>query len=108
MFVKKVLYKLYLKLIFFSLVFFLSTSNLVISAVLTEEEIKYIESQTKDIEKKDKYIQYEDIKEKKPKINPFNFFGTSKKTKKKKKIKKKIIQKNEIAPEKLEIGVLLP
>ena len=59
MFVKKVLYKLYLKLIFFSLVFFLSTSNLVISAVLTEEEIKYIESQTKDTEKKDKYIQYE-------------------------------------------------
>ena len=73
-----------------SLVFFLSTSNLVISAVLTEEEIKYIESQTKDIEKKDKYIQYEDIKEKKPKINPFNFFGTSKKTKKRKKLKKKL------------------
>ena len=42
MFVKKVLYKLYLKLIFFSLVFFLSTSNLVISAVLTEEEIKAV------------------------------------------------------------------
>ena len=56
MFVKKVLYKLYLKLIFFSLVFFLSTSNLVISAVLTEEEIKYIESQSKDSKKKEKYI----------------------------------------------------
>ena len=83
MFVKKVLYKLYLKLIFFSLVFFLSTSNLVISAVLTEEEIKYIESQTKDTEKKDKYIQYEDIKEKKPKTNPFNFFGLSKKKREK-------------------------
>ena len=54
MFVKKVLYKLYLKLIFFSLVFFLSTSNLVISAVLTEEEIKYIESQSKDSKKKRK------------------------------------------------------
>ena len=75
MFVKKVLYKLYLKLIFFSLVFFLSTTNLVISAVLTEEEIKYIESQSKDSKKKEKYIQYEDIKEKKPKINHFNFFG---------------------------------
>ena len=108
MFVKKVLYKLYLKLIFFSLVFFLSTSNLVISAVLTEEEIKYIESQTKDTEKKDKYIQYEDIKEKKPKINPFNFFGTSKKTKKKKEVKKKTFLKNEIVSEKLKIGVLLP
>ena len=58
MFVKKVLYKLYLKLIFFSLVFFLSTSNLAISAVLTEEEIKYIESQSKDSKKKEKYIEY--------------------------------------------------
>ena len=91
MFVKKVLYKLYLKLIFFSLVFFLSTTNLVISAVLTEEEIKYIESQSKDLKKKDKYIQYEDIKEKKPKANPFNFFGTKKKLKKRKKLKKKLL-----------------
>ena len=108
MFVKKIFYKLYLKLIFFSLVFFLSTSNLAISAVLTEEEIKYIESQTKNSQKEDKYIQYEDIKEKKPKINPFNFFGIKKKTKKKKKIEKKTVTKNEIVSDKLKIGVLLP
>ena len=107
MFVKKVLYKLYLKLIFFSLVFFLSTTNLVISAVLTEEEIKYIESQSKNLEKEDKYIQYEDIKEKKSKPNPFNFFGITKK-KKKKKIEKKTVLENKTAPDKLKIGVLLP
>ena len=106
MFVKKVLYKLYLKLIFFSLVFFLSTTNLVISAVLTEEEIKYIESQSKNLEKDDKYIQYEDIKEKKSKPNPFNFFGITKK--KKKKIEKKTVLENKTAPDKLKIGVLLP
>ena len=64
MFVKKVFYKLYLKLIFFSLVFFLSITNLAISDVLTEEEIKYIESQTKnsDKKKKEEYIEYKDIK----------------------------------------------
>ena len=52
MFVKKIFYKLYLKLIFFSLIFFLSICNLAISEVLTEEEIKYIESQTKDSKNK--------------------------------------------------------
>ena len=84
MIVKKTSYKLYFKLIYFSLVIFLSISNLAISAVLTEEEIKYIESQSEDLNKDDKYIRYEDIKENKPKKNPFIFFGTSKKTKKKK------------------------
>ena len=44
-------YKLYFKLIYFSLVIFLSISNLAISAVLTEEEIKYIESQSEDLKK---------------------------------------------------------
>ena len=71
MFVKKVLYKLYLKLIFFSLVFFLSTSNLVISAVLTEEEIKYIESQNENPDDEESYIKYEDIEKKKKKIRSF-------------------------------------
>jgi ABC-type branched-subunit amino acid transport system substrate-binding protein len=108
MFVKKVLYKLYLKLIFFSLVFFLSTSNLAISDVLTEEEIKYIESQSKNSEKGDKYIEYEDIIEKKPKTNPFNFFGITKKNKKKKVIEKKTVLTNKITSSKLKIGVLLP
>ena len=84
MIVKKTSYKLYFKLIYFSLVIFLSISNLAISAVLTEEEIKYIESQSEDLNKDDKYIRYEDIKENKPKKNPFIFFGTAKKTKKKK------------------------
>ena len=40
MIAKKTFYKLYFKLICFSLVIFLSISNLGMSAVLTEEEIK--------------------------------------------------------------------
>ena len=108
MIVKKTSYQLYFKLIYFSLVIFLSISNLAISAVLTEEEIKYIESQSKDLNKDDKYIRYEDIKENKPKKNPFNFFGKSKKTKKKKIEKKPPVFTNNKEPDKLKIGVLLP
>ena len=67
MIVKKTSYKLYFKLIYFSLVIFLSISNLAISAVLTEEEIRYIESQTNDSDDDNEYIKYEDIKEKKQK-----------------------------------------
>ena len=108
MIVKKTSYKLYFKLIYFSLVIFLSISNLAISAVLTEEEIKYIESQSEDLNKDDKYIRYEDIKKEKPKKNPFIFFGTSKKTKKKKIEKKLPVFTNNKEPDKLKIGVLLP
>ena len=94
MFLKKVFYKLYLKLIFFSLIFFLSTGNLALSAVLTEEEIRYIESQSKDSEKKeDEYIKYKDIKEKKEKKTPFNPFGISKKNKKKQIKKEPFVEK---------------
>ena len=108
MFLKKVFYKLYLKLIFFSLIFFLSTGNLALSAVLTEEEIRYIESQSKDSEQKeDEYIKYKDIKEKKEKKTPFNFFGISKKNKKKQ-IKKEPFEEKKKIPNKLKIGVLLP
>ena len=107
MIVKKTSYKLYFKLIYFSLVIFLSISNLAISAVLTEEEIKYIESQSEDLNKDDKYIRYEDIKENKPKKKPFIFFGIPKK--KKKKIEKKPpVFTNNKEPDKLKIGVLLP
>ena len=108
MIAKKTFYKLYFKLICFSLVIFLSISNLGMSAVLTKEEIKYIESQSKDLNKDDKYIRYEDIKENKPKKNPFIFFGTSKKTKKKKIEKKPPVFTNNKEPDKLKIGVLLP
>ena len=108
MIVKKTSYKLYFKLIYFSLVIFLSISNLAISAVLTEEEIKYIESQSEDSNKDGKYIKYEDIKEKKPKKNPFIFFGISKKTKKEKIEKKPLFFTNNKEPDKLKIGVLLP
>jgi len=108
MIVKKTSYKLYFKLIYFSLVIFLSISNLAISAVLTEEEIKYIESQSEDLNKDDKYIRYEDIKEKKPKKNPFIFFGIPKKTKKEKIEKKPLFFTNNKEPDKLKIGVLLP
>ena len=108
MIVKKTSYKLYFKLIYFSLVIFLSISNLAISAVLTEEEIKYIESQSEDLKKDDKYIRYEDIKENKPKKNPFIFFGTTKKIKKKKIEKKPPVFTNNKEPDKLKIGVLLP
>ena len=88
---------------------FLSISNLAMSAVLTEEEIKYIESQSEDSNKDGKYIKYEDIKEKKQKRNPFNFFSvTNKKKKKEKTIKKKTFFKNKVDPDKLKIGVLLP
>jgi len=108
MIAKKTFYKLYFKLICLSLVIFLSISNLAMSAVLTEEEIKYIESQSEDSNKDGKYIKYEDIKEKKPKKNPFIFFGTSKKTKKKKIEKKPPVFTNNKEPDKLKIGVLLP
>ena len=83
MFVKKVFNKLYLKLIFFSLIFFLSINSPVISAVLTEEELKYIEEQSKKSDDKEdkEYIKYEDIKEKKIKKKPFIFFGSQKKKK---------------------------
>ena len=46
MFVKKVFNKLYVKIIFFSLIFFISINSSAISAVLTEEELKYIEEQS--------------------------------------------------------------
>ena len=108
MIAKKTFYKLYFKLICFSLVIFLSISNLGMSAVLTEEEIKYIESQSKDSNKDDTYIHYEDIKEKKPKKNPFIFFGIPKKTKKEKIEKKPLFFTNKKEPDKLKIGVLLP
>ena len=114
MIAKKTFYKFYFKLICFYLVIFLSISNLALSAVLTEEEIKYIESQSENSNKdskdsKDgKYINYEDIKEKKPKKNPFIFFGISKKAKKKKIEKKPPIFVNNKEPDKLKIGVLLP
>ena len=108
MFVKKASNKLYLRLFFSSLIFFLSIINLSISAVLTEEEIKYIESQTKDENIKDQdYIEYKDIK-KKTKRNPFNIFRESKKKKEKKKIEKKSVLKKEKSSSKLKIGVLLP
>ena len=108
MIAKKTFYKLYFKLICLSLVIFLSINNLAMSAVLTEEEIKYIESQSKDSNKDGKYIQYEDIKEKKPKKNPFIFFGIPKKTKKEKIEKKPLFFTNKKEPDKLKIGVLLP
>ena len=88
MFVKKVFNKLYFRLIFFSLIFFLGLNHLALSAVLTEEELKYIEEQSEESNYDgDKYIKYEDIKEQKTKKNPFIFFG-SKKKKAKKKIEK--------------------
>jgi len=109
MFVKKVFNKLYLKLIFFSLIFFLSINSPVISAVLTEEELKYIEEQSKKSDDKEdkEYIKYEDIKEKKIKKKPFIFFGSQKK-KVKKKVEKKESFLKEKKPDKLKIGVLLP
>ena len=66
MFVKKVFNKLYLKIIFFSLIFFISINSSAISAVLTEEELKYIEEQStesNDDEGGEDYIKYEDIKD---------------------------------------------
>ena len=110
MFVKKVFNKLYLKIIFFSLIFFISINSSAISAVLTEEELKYIEEQStesNDDKDEESYIKYEDIKEKKTKKNPFIFFG-SKKKKLKKKVEKKETLKKEKKSEKLKIGVLLP
>ena len=57
MFVKKVFNKLYFKLIFFSLIFFLGLNHLTLSAVLTEEELKYIEEQSeKSNDDGDEYI----------------------------------------------------
>ena len=49
---KKALYKLYLKFFIFSLLISLSLYSNSNSAVLTEEELKYIESQS-DLEKED-------------------------------------------------------
>ena len=60
MFVKKAFNKLYLKLIFFSLIFLLGINDLAISDVLTEEELKYIEQQSKEPKDGDEYIKYED------------------------------------------------
>ena len=77
-------YKLYFKLICFSLIFFFNISTFLNAAVLTEEDIKYIESQTKDLDDGEEYIKYEDIKVKTQKKNPFNFFIIIKKKKKKK------------------------
>ena len=90
MIAKKTFYKLYFKLICLSLVIFLSISNLAMSAVLTEEEIKYIESQSEDSNKDGKYIKYEDIKEQKTKKNPFIFLAQKRKKQKKKLKKKKV------------------
>ena len=90
MLAKNDLYKLYPKLIFFSLVFLLILSNFALSAVLTEEEIKYIESQlekSKDKDDNENYIKYEEIENKEKKV--FDFFGINKKKKKKKVTKKK-------------------
>ena len=110
---KKALYKLYLKFFIFSLLISLSLYSNSNSAVLTEEELKYIESQS-DLEKEDEkdkktYIEYEDI-EKKEKKNPFSFFGTFKKKKKKasEKIKKSNVLEKVSEPQKLKVGILLP
>ena len=100
-------YKLYFKLICFSLIFFFNISTFLNAAVLTEEDIKYIESQTKDLDDGEEYIKYEDIKVEIPKKNPFNFFSIIKK-KKEKKIEIKPVFKNETDSDKLKIGVLLP
>ena len=90
---KKALYKLYLKFFIFSLLISLSLYSNSNSAVLTEEELKYIESQS-DLEKEDEkdkktYIEYEDIEKKEKKILLF-FLEHLKKRKKKlvKKLKK--------------------
>ena len=112
MVVKKVFNKLYIKLIFLFLIFFLSVNSFAVSAVLTEEEIKYIESQSEEEKDTDEeYIEYEDLIEKKRKT-PFNFFGVSKKNKKKKKLKEEekenVFFKKEKKSNKLKIGVLLP
>ena len=110
---KKALYKLYLKFFIFSLLISLSLYSNSNSAVLTEEELKYIESQS-DLEKEDEkdkktYIEYEDI-EKKEKKNPFSFFGRFKKKKKKasEKIKKSNVLEKVSEPQKLKVGILLP
>ena len=103
-------YKLYLIIICFYLIFFFNTSFLAKAAVLTEDDIKYIESIENNGDQDDNddsYIKYEDVeKKKKKKLNPFNFFSKSNK----KKLKKKEIAKKEkkIHSEKLKIGVLLP
>ncbi len=104
MFLIKNFFKLYLTLTSFYLIFFFNIQFIATAAVLTEEDIKYIESMD-DKDDKDLYIKYEDI-EKKKKLNPFNFFNKSNKKKLK---KKEIVKKeNKIISEKLKIGVLLP
>ena len=91
MIAKKTFYKLYFKLICLSLVIFLSISNLAMSAVLTEEELKYIEEQSEESKDDgDEYIKYEDIKEQKTKKNPFIFLAQKRKKQKKKFKKKKV------------------
>ena len=107
MLVKNVPIKLYFKLIFFSFIFFLFINSSVSAGVLTEEELKYIESQNgKDSAKKD-YIEYEDLDEKEEEKSPFSFFGIKKKVKKNK-IKKEAKVKEKVISDKLKIGVLLP
>jgi len=77
------------------------------AGVLTEEELKYIESQNgKDSAEKD-YIEYEDLDEKEEEKSPFSFFGIKKKVKKNK-IKKEAKLKEKVISDKLKIGVLLP
>ena len=108
MFVKKVFNKLYLKLIFFSLVFFLSINQLAISAVLTEDEIKYIESQNENPDDEESYIKYEDIEKKKKKLDPFKIFK-KKKTSKKVKKKDNFVKKDlKFSNNEIKVGVLLP
>ncbi|PPR34844.1 MAG: Penicillin-binding protein activator LpoA [Alphaproteobacteria bacterium MarineAlpha6_Bin4] len=107
MLVKNVPIKLYFKLIFFSFIFFLFINSSVSAGVLTEEELKYIESQNgKDSAEKD-YIEYEDLDEKEEEKSPFSFFGIKKKVKKNK-IKKEAKVKEKVISDKLKIGVLLP
>ena len=107
MLVKNVPIKLYFKLIFFSFIFFLFINSSVSAGVLTEEELKYIESQNgKDSAEKD-YIEYEDLDEKEEEKSPFSFFGIKKKVKKNK-IKKEPKVKEKVISDKLKIGVLLP
>tara|TARA_B100001123_G_scaffold446737_1_gene602063 strand:+ start:2053 stop:3402 length:1350 start_codon:yes stop_codon:yes gene_type:complete len=101
--------KLYFKLICFSLIFFFNYNLFSNAAVLTEEDIKYIEDSKKETEdeNKDAYITYEDI-EVKEKKSPFNFFGVIKKKKKTKKVVKEKVIEQEKYSKKLKIGVLLP
>ena len=109
MFLIKKFFKLYIILTSFLLVFFFNLNFVVKAAVLTEEDIKYIESVDDNKDKDtDTYIKYEEIEKKKKKLNPFNFFNKSKKKQIKKKKKEIVKKENKIYSEKLKIGVLLP